>query len=92
MFKVTLFNKSVEVALIDNWKNAWRFLTVQFMAFVAIAPDIYNFLVAQNWIDIDPAPGSLSATLKIVATICIFLRMVKQNIPAPTPSPVPEGK
>ena len=85
--KFNVLGKNVSIELIDNWKSAWRYLTVQFMAFVAFAPDIYNILVTQGWVEANPAPGSLSYILKTVALICVVLRLLKQNMPKPPDDP-----
>ncbi len=84
----------MQIAPIENWKQAWRFQTV----ILAAALGAVNWLVSHpDFLTPDLAsqlaavlpPNVMSAINRWVPLLLIVARLVKQQIPAPAAPPPP---
>lgn len=76
--------------LIPEWRKLHQMFSVWFFVFIAIAPDAYNAISSMGWLD--QVPDQFKWTIRILATVGIFSRLMKQGIAAqlnPQPDPTP---
>jgi hypothetical protein len=70
-----------KVQWIDDLRNAWKFATVWWYAFLFCLPDIWNLVVQADWfvtwLGSTPVGQKFSVLIKAVATIGGILRIVK---------------
>ncbi len=84
----------MRIALIENWKQAWRFHTVIIAAalgllnWVVSHPDFLTPEIAAALASVLP-PNVMSAINRWVPLLLIFARLIKQQIPAPPAPPTP---
>ena len=74
--------------LIDEWKQAWRMLSVWAFALIGIAPDLYTGIIAMGWLDDANVPPSFVWTLRGLAVVGIAGRLLRQKS-APKPEVKP---
>lgn len=63
--------------LIDDWKNAWKFLSVHILTLLLVMPDAYNAVAAMGWMDQLPEPAMW--VIRCLAGVGIIARLVKQR-------------
>lgn len=68
--------------LVDDWRKAWKFYSTYALAMLALLPDIFNALVAGDYLSGTPVGDQFSAYLKLAAAGTFVLRMIKQ-VPKP---------
>ena len=74
------------MVLIPNWRQAWRFHTVILAALLALA----NFAVKNNDALAAALPPHVMAQINAwVPLLLIVLRVVQQQVPAPSAPPPP---
>lgn len=71
----------IKVELIDDWKSAWRFISIWVMAFMAILPELYQLAISMGVLSEETAPGALVRIMQALSFIGIAMRMIKQKIP-----------
>lgn len=72
---------AMESRLVDDWKKAWKFLSVWAFILIGIAPDLHTAVVSMGWLDDPETPAGLTWTLRGLAIAGIAFRLVKQNKP-----------
>lgn len=73
--------------LIDNWRQAWRFDTVRFWAFLAAIPEaLYRLALAVgdilpqlSAVVVEYLPPELRAALAVAGVLSMFLRLRQQQ-------------
>ena len=77
----------MKIKLIDDWKQSWRLLSVQFAAAVALLPELLyrlaealeNTLPSLSGPVLDNLPPWLRATSAVGAFVAVLLRLVQQS-------------
>lgn len=73
---------SGNVALIDDWKRGYLYLSAWGIAVLGAWPDIYNAILASGFLSGDTAPEALTWGGRVLAIAALVGRFVKQNRPA----------
>jgi hypothetical protein len=73
------------IAVIEDWKRAWRFYSVWFFAAVGVMPDAYDMIVASGLLNSPETPEALVWGMRFVAIGGIFARVIRQVRP-----PIPD--
>lgn len=83
----------MKLKLIEEWRKFYKMWSVRVLFIIGIMPDIYTALVAMGVFDGEGIPPAFNVTIKVLATIGVFSRIIKQNLPPPTnpPGPPPGG-
>lgn len=71
----------MKIELIEDWRKAWRFATVQWSTFVLFIPDIYNGIAAMGWLD--ELPGSVKWLVRGIGAVGIIARVTRKANVAP---------
>lgn len=69
--------------LVDEWRQAWKMLSVWAFAVIGIAPDLYSGIVAMGWLDDGNVPAAFVWTLRGLAVLGIGARLLRQRKPEP---------
>ena len=75
--------------LVDDWCKAYKFYSTYALGLVAFLPDIFNGLLAGDYLAGTPVSDQFSMWLKIGAGLTFVLRMIKQVKPPASPFPSP---
>lgn len=67
--------------LVDEWRHAWRMLSVWAFALIGIAPDLHAGIVAMGWLDDPTVPPSFVWTLRALAVAGVAARLIQQRKP-----------
>ncbi len=65
--------------LVANWKKLPFSFTYLFGVIIAVAPDIFNILVAHGYIDTDSVNGYFSGLIKFLVVSQLIGRAIKQK-------------
>jgi hypothetical protein len=65
--------------LVSDWRQAWKWLSVQAFVLVGVMPDLYNGIVAMGWLDDPLVPAHLRWALRILGGVGILLRLLNQQ-------------
>lgn len=72
------------VALVDDWKSAFRYYSTWGWMFVAMLPDLWNSLIAGGYLDQGDVPSEFSWSVKLALIGTFILKQIKQvERPAP---------
>lgn len=71
--------------LVEDWCKAWKFYSTYALALIAFLPDIFNALIAGDFLSGTPVGDKFSIWLKIGAAATFVLRMVRQVKPPASP-------
>lgn len=74
-----------KLQLIDNWKSCWKFYSFWVNCLIFAMPDIYAAVQAMGYLDDESIPQPLRLTIKTVAVVAVFVRLVKQQSLAKPP-------
>lgn len=64
--------------VVDDWKKAWKWYSTYALALVAFLPEIFNALLAGDYLGGAPVSEDFSFWLKAGAALTFILRSVKQ--------------
>jgi hypothetical protein len=67
------------IALVDDWRKAWRWYSTYAILFGAFLPEFFNEFVHAGIFDGTPVEGEFRYIAKFVAGAALLLRMVKQS-------------
>lgn len=65
--------------LVDEWRQAWRMISVWAFALIGIAPDLHAGIVSMGWLNDDNVPPAFVWTLRGLAVLGIAGRLLKQK-------------
>lgn len=65
--------------LVDDWKDAWKKLSVWAFIVIGAMPDIYSGIQSLGWLDDKAVPQSFVWTIRVLAGVGIAVRLVKQQ-------------
>lgn len=65
--------------LVDDWRQAWRKLSVWAFALVGISPDLYSAIVAMGWLADENVPPAFVWSLRILAVAGVAMRLIRQT-------------
>lgn len=72
------------IALVDDWKLAFRYYSTWGWMFVAMLPDLWNSLIAGGYLDQGDVPSEFSWSVKLALIGTFLLKQIKQvDRPAP---------
>ena len=71
----------MKLELIENWRRAWKFASVQVFAFIALMPDIYNGIAALGWMDELPEPAKW--VIRGLGAAGVVARVLRRKQPEP---------
>lgn len=72
------------IALVDDWKLAFRYYSTWGWMFVALLPDLWNSLIAGGYLDQGDVPSEFSWSVKLALIATFVLKQIKQvERPAP---------
>lgn len=66
--------------LVENWKDAWKWLSMYAFAIIAVLPDLFNLAIAQGLLDSESAPQTLNYLIKLLAFVGMAVRLVNQSV------------
>jgi uncharacterized membrane protein len=69
----------MKLELIEGWRRAWKFASVQVFALVALLPDIYNGVAALGWMD--ELPEAAKWTIRTAGAVGVVARIVRKKQP-----------
>ena len=70
------------ITVVDDWKKAWKWYSTYALALVAFLPEIFNALLAGDYLGGAPVSDDFSFWLKAAAAGTFVLRTLKQ-VPKP---------
>lgn len=70
------------ITLVDDWAKAWKWYSTYALGLVAFAPEIFNALLAGDYLGGSPVSDEFSVWVKAGAALTFILRSLKQ---APKP-------
>lgn len=71
----------MKLELIEGWRRAWKFASVQMFAAIALLPDIYNGVAALGWMDELPEPAKW--VIRAAGALGVVARIVRKKQPEP---------
>lgn len=69
--------------LVDEWRQAWKLLSVWAFIVIGIAPDLYSGVAAMGWLNDASVPPAFVWTLRSLAVAGIAVRLIRQKPKAP---------
>jgi|LSQX01.1.fsa_nt_gb hypothetical protein len=79
------------IAVVDDWRVAWRYYSTWGWLFVAMLPDLWNSLLAGGYLDAGDVPSEFSWSVKIALAGTFILKQIKQ-VERPAPPEFKGGK
>lgn len=67
--------------LVDEWRQAWKWLSVWAFVLLGVAPDLHMAIVSMGWLDDSQTPPALKWFIRGLAVAGIALRLIRQQKP-----------
>lgn len=75
-----------ELALIEGWRDGWRFYSTWAYVLLINLPSLYDQAVAAGLVETETIPGPAKWAIRAVALYGLVARFVAQNKPAVPPA------
>lgn len=79
------------VALVDDWKRGYTYLSTWGIAVLGAWPDIYNAILASGFLSGDTAPEALTWGGRVLAILALVGRFISQKKPDPATTAYGDG-
>lgn len=66
------------LAVLDHWKQAWRYYSTFGLLLIAELPNIWNAVMASGALSMDAVPGEFVWATRIMAAVTAALLYIKQ--------------
>lgn len=73
------------LALVEDWKKAWKWYSSYALAFIGLLPDLYNNLVTSGIANSGDIPPLFNYTLKAAVVLAFLVHKVNQARPIDRP-------
>lgn len=67
----------MNITLITNWRESYKFLSMKLLALIFIFPDIYTQISSAGYLE--GAPHSIMISMRILASLGMIARLINQD-------------
>ncbi len=69
----------MKLEFVEGWQRFYKMYSIQFIALIALLPEIYDLAVAMDVLSGSVLPEQFSGIIKLVAFLAAVSRLVKQK-------------